>query len=98
MDGGICSNAAHIDVAAGSKRVLLITITDGLTPPFLTGVPHPIAENVKQVEATGTKVLWIKADPPADISLVDPKQIAPALHVGYDRAKTEADKIKQFWA
>jgi NTE family protein len=98
MDGGICSNPAHIDVAAGSKRVLLITITDGLTPPFLTGVPHPIAENVKQVEATGTKVLWITANPPTDISLVDPKQIAPALHAGYDRAKTEADKIRQFWA
>jgi NTE family protein len=43
-------------------------------------------------------VLWIKADPPTDISLVDPKQIAPALRAGYDRAKTEADKIKQFWA
>jgi len=98
MDGGICSNAAHIDVAAGSKRVLLITITDGLTPPFLTGVPHPIAENIKKVEAVGTKVFWIKADPPTNISLVDPKEIAPALHTGYDRAKTEADRIKQFWA
>jgi NTE family protein len=98
MDGGICSNAAHIDVAAGAKRVLLITITDGLTPPFLTGVPHPIADNIKEVEATGTKVMWIQANPPTDISLVDPKQIAPALHTGYDRAKTEADRIKQFWA
>jgi NTE family protein len=98
MDGGICSNAAHIDVAAGSKRVLLITITDGLTPPFLTGVPHPIAENIKKVEAVGTKVFWIKADPPTNISLVDPKEIAPALRTGYDRAKTEADRIKQFWA
>jgi NTE family protein len=98
MDGGICSNPAHVDVLAGSKRALVITITDGLTPPFLTGVPHPIADNIKQIEATGTKVLWIKADPPTDISLVDPKQIAPALRTGYDRAKTEADKIKQFWA
>jgi NTE family protein len=98
MDGGICSDPAHVDVVAGAKRALLITITNGLTPPFLTGVPHPIADNIKQVEATGTKVLWITADPPTDISLVDPKQIAPALHTGYDRAKTEADKIKQFWA
>jgi NTE family protein len=98
MDGGICSSPAQVDVVAGSKRALVITITDGLTPPFLTGVPHPIADNIKQVEATGTKVLWITANPPTDISLVDPKQIAPALHTGYDRAKTEADKIKQFWA
>ena len=97
MDGGICSTAAHVDVVAGSKRAIVITITDGITPPFLTGVPHPLAENIKQVEATGTNVLWITANPPADISLVDPKQIAPALHSGYERAMREAPKIKAFW-
>ena len=98
MDGGICSNAAHVDVVAGSKRAIVITITDGLTPPLYTGVPHPHADNIKQVEATGTKVLWIIANPPTDISLLDPKQIHPALHSGYERAKTEAPKIKAFWA
>jgi NTE family protein len=98
MDGGICSVASHVDVVAGSKRAVVITLNNGLTPPFLTGVPHPIAENIKQVEATGTKVLWIQANPPADISLIDPRQIAPALHSGYERAKAEAPKIKAFWA
>ena len=98
MDGGICSNAAHVDVVAGSKRAIVITITDGLTPPLYTGVPHRHADNIKQVEATGTKVLWITANPPTDISLLDPKKIHPALHSGYERAKTEAPKIKAFWA
>jgi NTE family protein len=98
MDGGICSNAAHVDVVAGSKRAIVITITDGLTPPLYTGVPHRHADNIRQVEATGTKVLWIIANPPTDISLLDPRQIQPALHSGYERAKTEAPKIKAFWA
>jgi NTE family protein len=98
MDGGICSNAAHVDVVAGSKRAIVITITDGITPPFLTGVPHRVADNIKQVESTGTKVLWIIANPPTDISLIDPRQIGPALHSGYERAKTEAPNIKTFWA
>jgi NTE family protein len=98
MDGGICSNAAHIDIVAGSKRAIVITVTDGITPPFLTGVPHRLADNIKQAEATGTKVLWIIANPPTDINLIDPKQIGPALHNGYERAKTEAPKIKDFWA
>jgi len=98
MDGGICSNAAHVDVVAGSKRAIVITITDGITPPFLTGVPHRLADNIKQVEATGTRVLWIIANPPTDISLIDPKQMGPALHSGYERAKTESPKIKAFWA
>jgi NTE family protein len=97
MDGGICSVPAHVDVVAGSKRAVLITLNDGMTPPFLTGVPHRLAENIRQVEATGTKVLWIQANPPAGISLVDPNQIAPALRAGYERASIEAPKIKAFW-
>jgi NTE family protein len=98
MDGAICSNAAHVDVVAGSKRAIVITITDGISPPFYTGVPHLHADNIKRVEATGTRVLWIIANPPADINLFDPKEIGPALHIGYERAKTEAAKIKAFWA
>jgi len=97
MDGGMCSNPAHVDVVAGSKRALIITLNDGLKPPFLTGIPHPVAENIRQIEATGTKTLWIKADPP-NVNLMDPNEIHTALRVGYDRAKQEADGIKAFWA
>ncbi len=42
MDGGMCSNPAHVDLVAGSKRALIVTLNDGLKPPFLTGIPHPI--------------------------------------------------------
>lgn len=97
MDGGMCSNPAHVDLVAGCKRAVIVTLNDGLKPPFLTGIPHPLADNIRQIEATGTKALWIKADPP-DVNLLDPKEILPALHAGYDRAKLEAAGIKAFWA
>jgi NTE family protein len=97
MDGGMCSNPSHVDVVAGSKRALIVTLNDGLEPPFLTGIPHPLAENIRQIEAVGTKTLWIKANPP-DVNLLDPKQIGPALRTGYERAQTEASRIKAFWA
>lgn len=96
MDGGMCSNPAHVDLVAGSKRALIVTLNDGLKPPFLTGIPHPVAENIRQIEATGTKTLWIKADPP-DVNLLDPNEIQPALRAGYDRAKRESAGIKAFW-
>ena len=32
------------------------------------------------------------------LDLVDPEQIASALRTGYDRAKIEAGKIREFWA
>ena len=98
MDGGICSNPAHVDLVAGSKRALLVTLTDGVTGAVLTTIPHPIAQNVKDVEATGTKVKWIVAGTPKGVDLLDPKQIAGALRTGYERSKVEAPKIKEFWA
>jgi len=98
MDGGICSNPAHVDIVAGSKRALVITLTDGVSGAILTTIPHPIAQNIKDLESTGTKVKWIVAGTPPGISLVDPKQINGALRVGYERSKLEAQKIKEFWA
>ena len=96
MDGGICPNACHTDLVAGSKRALLITLTNGLVPPRLTGVPHPIGENVKDLQATGTRARWIIANPP-DPNLMDPRNIPSALKSGAERARTEALEIKSFW-
>lgn len=98
MDGGICPNPAHVDLVAGSKRALVITMTDGITGAILTTIPHPIAQNIKDIEATGTKVHWIVAGTPPGVDLLDPRQIAGALRTGHSRAKTEATKIKEFWA
>ncbi len=98
MDGGICSNPAHVDLVAGSKRALIITLTNGISGAILTTIPHPIAQNIKDIEATGTKVNWIVAGTPAGVDLLDPKQIEAALHRGYERSKIEASGIKAFWA
>ena len=97
MDGGICSNPAHVDLVAGSKRALIITLTDGVTGAILTTIPHPVAQNIEDIKATGTKVKWIVAGTPKGIDLLDPKQIAGALRTGYERSKIEAPKIKEFW-
>lgn len=76
MDGGMSSNPAHVDLVAGSKRAVIVTLDDGLNPPFLTGIPHLIGQNIAQLEATGTKTLWIKADPP-NVNLMNPDEIVP---------------------
>ena len=98
MDGGICSNPAHIDLVAGCKRALIITLTDGVTGAILTTIPHPVAQNIEDIKATGTKVKWIVAGTPKGVDLLDPKQIAGALRTGYERSKMEAPKIKEFWS
>ncbi len=98
MDGGIARTWAHTDVVAGSKRALVITLTNGYEGALLSGIPHNIHDEMKALEATGTKGMLIIAGTPPGVNLLDPKQIKPALSAGFERAKIEAPKIRAFWA
>jgi NTE family protein len=98
MDGGIAKIWAHTDVVAGSKRALVITLTNGYEGSLLSGIPHNIHNEMKDLEAVGTKGMLIIAGTPRGVNLLDPKQIEPALKAGYERSKSEAGNIRQFWA
>ena len=98
MDGGISRTWAHADVVAGSRRAIVITLTNGYEGSLLSGIPHNIHTEMKALEATGTKGMLIIAGTPKGVDLLDPGQIAPALRAGYERAKVEAGKIRIFWA
>jgi NTE family protein len=98
MDGGISKTWAHTDVAAGSKRALVITLTNGYEGSLLSGIPHNIHKEIDALQATGTRTMLIIAGTPAGVNLLDPRQIEPALRTGYERAKVEADMIQKFWA
>jgi NTE family protein len=98
MDGGISKVWAHTDVVAGSKRAVVITLTNGYEGSLLSGIPHNIYKEIDALQATGTRTMLIIAGTPAGLNLLDPRQIEPALRTGYARAKIEADKIEKFWA
>lgn len=98
MDGGISKSWAHTDLVAGSKRAIVVTLTNGYEGSLLSGIPHNIHDEIAALEATGTKTLLIIAGTPPGVNLLDPRQIEPALRTGYERAKIEAPKIRAFWA
>ena len=98
MDGGIARTWAHTDIVAGSKRALVITLTNGYEGALLSGIPHNIHTEMKDLEATGTKGMLIIAGTPPGVSLLDPRQFEPAMRTGYERAKIEAPRIREFWA
>jgi len=98
MDGGVSKTWAHTDVVAGSKRALVITLTNGYEGSLLSGIPHNIHKEIEALEATGTKAMLIIAGTPPGVNLLDPRQIAPALHAGYERAKAEAPTVHTFYA
>src|SRR5215475_13296728 len=98
MDGGISRTWAHTDVVAGSKRALVITLTNGYEGSLLSGIPHNIYKEIDALQATGTQTMLIIAGHARWGEPLDPGQIEPALRTGYGRAKAEADKIQKFWA
>lgn len=98
MDGGIARTWAHTDVVAGSKRALVITLTNGYDGSLLSGIPHNVHTEIASLEATGTKAMLIIAGTPPGVNLLDPRAMEAALHAGYARAKNEAEKIRAFFA
>lgn len=98
MDGGICKTWAHTDLVAGSKRALVITLTNGYEGSLLSGIPHNIHKEIDALLATGTQAMLIIAGTPPGVNLLDPAEIEPALRAGHKRAKVEAEKIQKFWA
>lgn len=98
MDGGIARTWAHTDVVAGSKRALVITLTNGYEGSLLSGIPHNVHTEVAALEATGTKAMLIIAGTPPGVNLLDPRAMEAALRAGYERAKDEAEKIRSFFA
>jgi NTE family protein len=107
MDGGICQTSTHADVAAGAKRALVISLTDGGPEAVeqglrTSGMPNTLQQEVKDLEAGGTKTMLVVVGllPGIDKidSIMDPKYIAPVMAMGQQRASADLEKLKAFWA
>jgi NTE family protein len=99
MDNGVSASSTHSDVVAGAKRALVVSLTDGTrgSGPRFTNIPNGLQQELRGIEAQGTKTLLIAANP-GQVNLVSPAEIGPALRAGYDRTFQEADRVKAFWA
>jgi NTE family protein len=94
MDGAMCSTSTHCDLVAGAGRALVVALTDkGLR---FSNIPNDIDQELRYVEAAGTKTLLIAADP-GKVHLLSSAEIEPALKAGRDRGVSEAERIKAFW-
>jgi NTE family protein len=99
MDGGMSPSSTHSDLVAGAKRAIVVSLTDGEpgSGPRFSSMPNTILQEIKDLEAAGTRALLIAANP-GKVNLVSPEEIKPAMKLGYDRGAQEADKVKAFWA
>jgi NTE family protein len=95
MDGAMNATSTHVDLVAGAKRAVVVALTDP-EQRFLH-IPNDIEQELKAIEAVGTKTLLIAADP-GKVHLLSAAEIEPALKAGHARALREAERIKAFWA
>jgi NTE family protein len=107
MDGGITFSSTHSDVIAGVKRALVISLGDGTINDQkqglrLSSLPNTLNQEIKDLEAAGTKTKLIVVGLPPGMSkvenLVDPKWIAPYLKFGNDRGLADVAMMKAFWS
>ncbi len=94
MDGAMCSTSTHSDLVAGTRRALVVALTDKSLR--FSGIPNDIDQELSYLETAGTKTLLIAADP-GKVHLLSPAEIGPALKSGRDRAVSEAERVKAFW-
>ena len=84
-------------MVAGSKRAIVITLTNGYEGSLLSGIPHNIYDEMKNLAATGTKGMLIIAGTPPGLNLT----WTPADRTGAESGvragqKIEAPKIRSF--
>jgi NTE family protein len=99
--------STHSDLIAGVKRAIVISLGDGTINEQkqglrLSSLPNAIGQEIKDLEAGGTKTKHIIVGIPPGLSKVenplDPKWIAPYLKFGNDRGIADVAMMKVFWS
>lgn len=107
MDGGMSQSSTHSDVISGVRRAIVISLGDGTSNEQkqglrLSSLPNTINQEVKDLEAGGTKTKHIVVGLPPGLNkvenLLDPRWIAPYLKFGNDRGIADVAMMRAFWS
>ncbi len=99
MDGGVSGTGTHLDLVAGAKRTLVLTLTDGtdLTEGMMTSHPEQGRQELEALEKSGTDVL-VRTPAAVDLlELMSPTAVPGALAMGATQALADARLVSTFW-
>jgi NTE family protein len=100
IDGGYRSNAENADLAAGYRRVLVLSPFGGRTRTPLDWGMH-LATQVDELRARGSRVETIFPDSNSEhmfgANAMDPSLRPPAARAGYDQGRALAGQLTEFW-
>jgi NTE family protein len=100
IDGGYRSNAENADLAAGYRRVLVLSPFGGRSLQPVDWGMH-LATQVDELRTHGSSVETIFPDSSAEhmfgANAMDPSLRPPAARAGYDQGRALAEQLTGFW-
>ncbi|MCB0919351.1 MAG: patatin-like phospholipase family protein [Actinobacteria bacterium] len=99
MDGGTGGSFLHCDLAAGADRVLILTLGshDEKLEAGMTVSTRALADEVNQLEGSGSRVMVAGPAPVAIEDLMNPAKMGSAIAEAREAAAADVERVKNFW-
>lgn len=100
MDGGVGGSGVHLDVLAGSRRALVLSLTDGsqMEEAMMTLHPDEGKQELEDLKASGTDVVLRVPEEVDLLNLMSPAAVPDALAMGARQATADVGELSAFWA
>lgn len=100
MDGGVSGSGTHLDLLAGSRRVVVLALSDGrgVVHGMMTSAPGSTEQELADLQASGSNVFYrvpTSVDPRA---LMDPAAVPDAVEMGRRQGAADAGELATFLA
>lgn len=98
MDGGVSGTGTHLDLLAGAKRAVVLSLTaDAIHPASgMTQSPSSFHDELEALRQSGTKVLQ-RSPREVDLTkLMDPKGVGAAMAQGREQAQADYESFQNF--
>ena len=99
MDGGVGGSGVHLDVLAGSRRALVLSLTDGsqMEEAMMTLHPDEGKQELEDLKASGTDVVLRVPEVVDLLNLMSPAAVPDALAMGARQATADVGELSAFW-
>jgi len=99
MDGGVSGTGTHLDLFGGTRRVLILALTDGsdVTEGMMTSHPGDGLRELEDLKASGAEIV-LRVPTEVDLmTLMEPSSVPKALALGARQASDDAGMLADFW-
>ena len=96
MDGGVSGSGTHLDLLAGARRVIVLSLTDGSVTHAgtMTQAPGAFARELERTRASGSEVLARSPESVDLTRLMDPRAVPDAIAMGRRQAGADVEAFR----